>query len=91
MAHIEHQLTALFREAGAAHHRAFASTNGEDADWPGWYAGYLVPRLEELTGRTFDPPTLADELKDMDAQHMDGGEGPWPEFYARAFLQRHPL
>src|SRR5437867_6375182 len=44
------QLAALFREAGAAHHKAFAATDGEDPDWPSWYARYLAPRLQQALG-----------------------------------------
>jgi hypothetical protein len=40
----QEELAALFREVGAAHHRAFATTNGDDPDWPTWYAEHLVPR-----------------------------------------------
>ena len=34
-------LVDLFREAGHAHHAAFAATDGADPDWPIWYADYL--------------------------------------------------
>ena len=79
-------LAALFREAGSAHHRAFASTNGDDPDWPTWYAEYLAPRLQKVFGRPFDARALAEYLKAMDAEHRAwGGQEPWPEFYARTF------
>jgi len=32
------RVAELFRDAGTAHHRAFAATHGEDAEWPAWYA-----------------------------------------------------
>src|SRR5512147_1826704 len=83
-------LSALFREVGSAHHRAFASTNGDDPDWPTWYAEYLAPRLQKVFGRPFDARALAEYLKAMDAEHRAwGGQEPWPEFYARTFPSGH--
>lgn len=88
----QQQLAALFRETGSVHHRTFAATSGEDPDWPAWYAEYLVPRLHDLLGRSFDPLTVARDLKAMDADHSAaGGQEAWPEFYARAFRSRHSL
>ena len=34
-------LVELFREAGRAHHEAFAASDGDDPDWAIWYADYL--------------------------------------------------
>lgn len=86
----ERQLADLFRAAGAAHHRAFASTNGEDAEWPAWYAEYLAPRLHALAGRPFDIQHLAGTLQRLDAELRElGSREPWPEFYARVFRDRH--
>ena len=81
------ELAALFRETGAAHHQAFAAKGGDDPDWPAWYAAYVAPRLEDALGRRFDLSTLASDLRRLDAAHR-GGENrePWPEFYARWFL-----
>jgi hypothetical protein len=80
-------LASLFREAGSAHHRAFASTNGEDAEWVAWYADYLSPRLEQALGRRFDVRELAGDLRRVDANYRAGEQTlAWPEFYARSFL-----
>jgi hypothetical protein len=85
-------LAALFREAGSAHHQAFAGTNGDDPDWPSWYSLYMGPRLEQLLGRPFEVQQLTQDLKAMDAQHRSGGgQEPWPEFYARWFRERYSL
>ena len=37
------RIAELFRAAGQAHERAFAATNGEDPEWPVWYARHLTP------------------------------------------------
>jgi len=39
------RLAALFKETGDAHHEAFLETDGEDPEWPLWYAKYLQDRL----------------------------------------------
>ena len=60
-------LAALLREAGRAHHRAFASVNGAEPEWPSWYAQYLVARLEAVLTAPFAVPDLATELAALDA------------------------
>jgi nuclear transport factor 2 (NTF2) superfamily protein len=82
-------LAAIFRDAGAAHHRAFASSNGHDPDWCGWYANYLAPRLQRTLGGSFDVSALAGELRRLDAVHRAAKDpAPWPEFYASCLLVR---
>ena len=85
----EQQLAALFREAGSAHHGAFAATNGEDPDWPRWYAEYLAPRLQRVVGRAIDVASLAADLRavDVEQRRAAGGES-WSEYYASWFVQR---
>ena len=86
------QLAALFREAGAAHHQAFAATDGQDPEWPNWYARYLAPRLQQALGGQVDQSALAADLRQVDSEYRDGeGREPWPEFYARWFIGRRTL
>jgi len=82
------RLAALFREVGAAHHRAFAATDGEDPEWPAWYAQFLRPRLGAL-GWHIGRVELADHLRRIDAEHRDaGGTEAWPDYYARRLQHR---
>jgi hypothetical protein len=82
-------LAALFREAGSAHHRAFASVSGADAEWPVWYAEYLTPRLETLLSRRFPVRELADELAALDAAQRAHAPGTdWPTYYAAALVRK---
>ena len=46
-------LVDLFREAGQAHHTAFTATDGDDPDWPIWYADYLQQPFAEQLDMTF--------------------------------------
>jgi hypothetical protein len=84
---ITEQLASLFREAGSAHHRAFAATNGDDPEWPIWYAEFLQPKVNALLGTKWTKSELVHLLlrseKERKAQASDLS---WPEFYARVFL-----
>ncbi len=85
----EQQLAVLFREAGSAHHRAFAATHGEDPDWPSWYAAYLAPQLEKVIGRAIDVTSLAADLRAVDVeQRRAAGAESWSEYYASWFVRR---
>jgi hypothetical protein len=37
-------LANLLNETAEAHHKAFAATEGEDPDWPIWYADYFIDK-----------------------------------------------
>lgn len=37
-------LASLLRETGQAHHQAYIDTDGDDPEWPRWYAGLLLRR-----------------------------------------------
>ena len=81
------QLADLLREAGNAHHDAFAATNGADAEWPTWYAEFLEPRLRAVLGRPVPVGELAERLREWHGEHERTKNGePWPEFYARSLL-----
>ena len=83
------QLARLFREAGHAHHQAFLAANGEDPDWPAWYAGFLQPQLQLLLGASFSCETLAELLTAAEKEREKRAPGAdWPEFYAEYFLSR---
>jgi hypothetical protein len=75
----------LLREVGPAHHQAFAATDGDDPDWPAWYAAWLHQRLPELT---VSEEELADLLVEAAGAHTaTGSTEEWQDFYAH-FLSR---
>lgn len=80
-------LPQLLKDAGTAHHRAFAATNGDDPAWAAWYAHWLLPRLESrLEASEAD---LAAALVELDIEHRrDAADQPWPEYYAGRLVQR---
>lgn len=84
------QLEALFHEAGSAHHQAFIETDGEDADWPIWYAEFLRDRLAELLDARFTKSELVYLLVGLDREVQRVAPGAnWQSYYARALLERY--
>ena len=84
------QLTSLFEQAGKAHHQAFASVDGADADWPIWYAEYLMDKLPSLLGATFTKSELVYLLVRLSKQQaFDAPGGKWPRYYARFFVEAY--
>jgi hypothetical protein len=81
-------LAQLFGEAGRAHHRAFAATNGEDAEWSCWYARWLESRLEPILGFRYRPDKLSELLENAESARKSRSIADWPGFYAEFFLNR---
>jgi len=83
------QVEQLLRAAGPAHHEAFIETNGDDPDWPLWYAGYLQESLSNALGATLTKSELVYQLVDLDREHQNRDpESDWPSFYAQALVDR---
>lgn len=87
MAGLREQITALFVEAADAHHRAFDAVNGDDPEWPMWYARYSLKRLNELLPVRLTESTLVWLLVQADrAFRSQRPDVRWQEFYADAIL-----
>ena len=81
-------LVGLFRDAGRAHHAAFAATDGVDPDWPIWYAEHLHTSIAELLQTPFTVSELVRCLIDADVEHTARvPDSNWPEFYADHFVE----
>ena len=77
------QLASLLRDVGSAHHRAFAAVDGDDPDWPRWYAEYLIPRLPDELSGSYSRDALAARLKQLDQDYRAGETHQhWAEYYA---------
>ena len=82
-------ITDLMREAGNAHSNAFQSTNGEDAEWPIWYADYLVKPMRGLFEMDFTRSQLVYCLMDAEYERLAvSPDADWPRFYAEHFVER---
>jgi hypothetical protein len=83
-------LAQLFRSAGQAHHRAFAAVDGDDPEWPTWYAQYLAAPLAQLLGTPVETPQLGATLRDLDdAMRRAAPSIDWTLYYADSFLAQH--
>lgn len=84
-------LVELLRETAQAHHEAYAATNGDDPDWPLWYARYLQDQLPpHLGGVRIALSDLVYILKRLEIEHKSEAPGAdWKHFYARSLLFRY--
>lgn len=84
------RLSELFKEAGHAHHQAFLSTKGADAEWPLWYADYLYEKLSELFTKELTKSELVYALVLMDKIKPEKApDAFWPDFYARYMIEMY--
>ncbi len=82
------QLAELFAQTGKAHHKAFSDTDGDDADWPIWYANYLHDQLTPFVAAPLSRSRLVFCLVATDDEHSaTEPDSPWPEYYARRVLE----
>jgi hypothetical protein len=80
-------LAEILEEAGRGHHEAFITTDGDDPEWPLWYAEYLEDRITEVLGTKPTRSRLVQCLLNAEEEHLSSGDGrPWSEFYARYIL-----
>jgi glutaredoxin len=83
------QLVGLFREAGRAHHEAFAASGGDDPDWPIWYADYLRAPFAEQLDMKFHKSQLIYCLMNANFEHQARSpESDWSEYYADQLIER---
>lgn len=52
------ELANLLNETAESHHNAFTVTNGEDAEWPIWYADYLLDKMRRMLNSKFTKSEL---------------------------------
>jgi len=84
------ELADLLNETSEAHHKAFASTEGVDDEWPIWYAGYLLDKMRIMLNSKFTKSELIYIL--VSAEKENGRVAPgayWPRFYAKFIVSRY--
>lgn len=83
------EVAELFSETAHAHHQAFIETDGEDPEWPLWYAGYLYEGLSSLLKIDMTKSELVYLLIWVDRAHSRAApEIPWNQYYAIYFVKR---
>jgi hypothetical protein len=81
------ELANLLNETAEAHHKAFTPTEGEDPDWPIWYAAYLLEKMHQILKAKFTKSELIYLLVSADKKNGFIAPGAyWPRFYAKYFL-----
>jgi hypothetical protein len=84
------EVARLLRETGAAHHDAFAAVNGDDPEWPLWYAEQLVQPLSDLTGFPFTKSELVYVLVLMNKEHTAKAlDIDWAVYYAQYIVEHY--
>jgi hypothetical protein len=80
------RLAELLKETGHEHHEAYIQTDGEDAEWPLWYAGYLQERVPGILGKPVTKSQLVYLLVAAERARAATGTADWPAFYAEFML-----
>ena len=78
-------IAEILAETGRAHHEAF---DGEDPDWPIWYADYARDKLAETAGMELTKSQLIHCLMQADIEHQARSpESDWAGFYAAEMVE----
>lgn len=85
--HSADRLAELLMETGRQHHSAFSDSDGDDPEWPLWYAEYLAGRIDEHMNATPTRSQIVQWLMNAaDAHAVDDSDEAWPSFYAMFIL-----
>lgn len=83
-------IATLLEQTQKAHHDAFLETDGDDPEWPLWYAEWLQENMSALLGANLTRSELVYHIIDLDRRYEKEGNGrPWPEFYAQQFVESY--
>lgn len=83
------QLLGIFLDAKETHAKAFAATDGQDPEWPLWYADFLMKPLGVVLSASFTKSELVYLLVLADKeQRLRAPGADWASYYARFFTER---
>jgi hypothetical protein len=91
MSESETAIAELLHEAAETHHVVYRITDGDDADWASWYAGWLLDlsELPTLLGARPVRSHLVHALVELDREHVATGTTErWEDAYARGLVER---
>jgi hypothetical protein len=84
------KLETLFEETGHAHHQAYLSTDGADAEWPLWYADFLMDKLPKLINANLTKSELVYLLVRLSKeQSVQAPDSRWTHYYAKFFADNY--
>lgn len=83
------RLEVVLQAAGPAHHAAFIATDGDDPEWPIWYAGHVIEDVREILGLPdlTQSRLVAAFVRAEEAFVAEAPEEPWYRFYAKRFAE----
>ncbi len=81
------ELTAVLAAAGPAHHAAYIETDGDDPEWPLWYANHVADEVRRILERPdLTVSRLVWAFVAADQSHRNKApDMPWSRFYAEWF------
>jgi len=83
------EITELLVATGQAHHEAFEATNGDDPDWPIWYAEHLRQPMNKLLHDELTRSQLVYCLMTAEFERAARDESAeWAPSYANHLLER---
>ena len=86
---ITQAIADLLSQTGSAHHQAFIEVDGDDPEWPLWYAERLQETLNGLLGSQMTCSEIVYHLVHLDREYMAcRPENPWPQHYAEYFVKQ---
>lgn len=80
------RLAGLLRSAARAHRGMFPTTEGDDPDWPLWFAEHLRDSINDSLDRDFSVSDVVDVLVSARRTATDVDPAHWPEYYADFFM-----
>jgi hypothetical protein len=84
----ESQLSELFTETAKAHYEAFATTDGNDPEWPIWYADYLQEPISQILDTNFFKSSLIYCLMNADFEYTAREvDVQWQKFLFQTFYR----
>jgi hypothetical protein len=82
-------LKNLLQETGEAHHQAYIETDGEDPEWPLWYAGFLKEKVNRLLNKTYTETEIVHYLLMAEENRsIENTDAHWTDYYARFMVER---
>lgn len=84
------EIAALLQQTQQAHHTAYIETDGDDPDWPIWYAVYLVDKLPPLLQADLTKSEITYLLVHLSKlQQLDAPGSQWSRYYAKALVGKY--
>jgi len=84
---LENKLLTLFDSTAKAHHEAYSATDGDDPEWPIWYADYLQQPISKIFNKPFLKSQLIYCLMNVDNEFTAREiKSAWQKYYSNHFL-----